>query len=128
MESISAVSNTSIPFSHIIRASYSGGRITVPVNSTAGLYARFKHITGIPSFSGGGSIPFSRLRQLDTLIEQISRIKGNDIAVNLETKESGALDNMIEKFSSELRSRLNSAPVNYYQGIYEPGSLLNLTA
>ena len=130
MDSLSAVSSTSIPFFHIMRASYSGGRISVPVSELTGIYARFKHITGIPSFSESRTVPYNRLKQLDTLIDQISRMKNRDVTVDLENSDREEVENLINRFSGELRNRLNanSTSVNYYQGIYSPGSILDLTA
>jgi len=128
METISAVSNSSIPFTHIVRAAYSGERIAVQVNNPLGGYASLKHITGVPSFRSSGSFSLTRLKQLDTLIDQISKIKSRDISVDLEDKSNAYVEHLITGFSGELRNRLGSANSGYYQGIYEPGSLLNLTA
>ncbi len=127
MESISAVSNTSIPFTHIIRATHTGSRISVPVSSFTGIYARFKHITGIPSFSGTDMVPVSKLKQLDILIEQLSRIRNRDMDVEISDIKSTGIDEMIEKYSEKLQTSLSSSGM-YFPGIYEPGSILNLTA
>ncbi|MDX9801425.1 MAG: hypothetical protein RBT69_08835 [Spirochaetia bacterium] len=128
METISAVSNTSIPFTHIVRAIYSEGRIAVQVNNPLGGYSSLKHIRGIPSFHNSSSISLTRLKQLDTLIDQISKFKNRDISLDLENKNSLEIENLITGFAGELKSRLGLSSSGYFQGIYEPGSLLNLTA
>ncbi len=65
---------TTLSFSHMVKARYSGGRISLPVSSGDALYAHFKHISGIPSGSDG--YPVSRLRAIDNLIEALKLMKG----------------------------------------------------
>ena len=129
MNTLSAVSgNTGIPLTHIVRATYSEGRIAVPVKTPHSLYARFKHITGIPAFSDSYSVPYNRLKQLDLIIDQLSRAKNTEIIVDMDDKDSRAVESMFMQYSGELRSRLNSELPDFNQGLYSPGIILNLTA
>ena len=45
------------------------GRVSVPVNPAHAVYARFKHVHGVPSRDGGA--PLFRLRVLDNLIDRL---------------------------------------------------------
>ena len=127
MESIQAVSNISIPFSQILKVSHSGGRLAVPVNDPTGINIRFKHITGVP-LPSEENISYTKLRQLDILIDQISKLKNVEMGVDVEKIEKEQLQDLINNLAYELRNRINSMPVNYYNGIYSPGSILNMTA
>jgi len=130
MESIQAVSNISVPFSQILKISYSGGQLSVPVSDAAGINTRFKHITGVPLASESGNISYFQLRQLDMLIDQLSKLRnmGADIDVDISDIEKDQLQELINNFSNELSNRINSMSINYYNGIYSPGSILNMTA
>ncbi len=128
MESMKPVSNISIPFTHILKASYSGGNLSVAVNDPSGINARFKHITGVPVGLENTNIPYTKLQQLDILIDQISKLRNREMNIDVENIEKNQLQDLINQFSHELSNRLNSMAVNYYNGIYSPGSILNLTA
>ena len=128
MESIQAVSNISVPYSQILKVSHSGGRLAVSVSDPIGINIRFKHITGVPSSSEEGTISYTKLRQLDILIDQISKLKNVDMDVDVNKIEKEQLQDLINNLAYELRNRINSMPVNYYNGIYSPGSILNMTA
>ena len=129
MEPIRAVSNISIPsFSQILKVGSSGGRLSVPVNDPSGINIRFKHITGVPLASDNSHIPYAKLKQLDTLIDQISKLKNTEMDVDVKNVGKNQLQDLINNLSSELGNRINSMPVNYYSSIYSPGSILNMTA
>ena len=128
MDSIEAVSNVSIPFTQILKVGYSGGRLSVPDNDPIGISARFKHITGVPLAMENGNIPYSKLQQLDLLIEQISKFKNQEMDIDVRDIERDQLQYLINSFSSELSNRLNSATADFYYGIYSPGSILNMSA
>lgn len=128
MESVSGVSNSAVPLTHIMRASYTGNRIAIPVESSQAIYARFKHITGVPAFSESRTVSVRKLRQLDLLIDQLSRLKNKEITVEFEKSSNESIDNLFNKYSGELRSRLISDIPDFNTGIYSPGVLLNLSA
>ncbi|MCL2481292.1 MAG: hypothetical protein FWF38_06235 [Spirochaetaceae bacterium] len=128
MESIQAVSSISVPFSQILKVSYSGGSLSVPVNDAAGINTRFKHITGVPLASEEGNISYYKLQQLDMLIDQISKLRNREMGIDVAKIEKDEIQDLINDFSYELRNRINSMPVNYYNSIYFPGSILNMTA
>ncbi|MCL2792715.1 MAG: hypothetical protein FWD87_06460 [Spirochaetaceae bacterium] len=127
METINTISSIAAPFSHILKAGYSGGSLSVPV-SDAGISTRFKHITGIPLPSDSSNVSYTRLRQLDMLIAQIGKLRDREIVeIDFESIEQGQLQHIIDNFAYELRNGLNSQ-ADPYQRIYSPGSILNMTA
>ena len=120
--------NTSIPLTHIVKASYSKGKITVPVNSAAAVLGGFKHITGIPTFAKTGGLSVNRLKQLDIMIDHITRLRKGSFSVNLEGFDSSAFDKITEKYSEMLRDQVVSRSSDYNTGAYSPGALFNITA
>ena len=128
MESIQAVSNISVPISQILKVSYSGGSLSVPVSDAAGINTRFKHITGVPLASEEGNISYYKLQQLDMLIDQISKLRNREIDIDVANIDKEQLQDLINDFSYDLRNKINSMPVNYYNGVYYTGSILNMTA
>ena len=128
MELKTAAINTSIPLTHLFKASYSNGKISVPVSSSSVVYARFKHLTGVPSPAGSGGLPVNRLKQLDIMIDYINRLKNKNFSVDMEGADSEMLDRITEKYSEILREQVVSRLSEYQPGVYTPGSVLNMTA
>ena len=126
MEILSVSKALSLP--HIVRASYSKSKISVPINSASIGYARFKHIKGVPSFAGGSGFSVTRLKQLDTMIDFISRMKNEAVSVDLGSGDESALERLTEEYSKLVRDKVVSPFSDYNTGIYSPGSLLNMTA
>ncbi len=128
METGSVSLNRAISLPHIVRASYSKSKISVPVSSASIGYARFKHIKGIPSFPGNGGFSVTRLKQLDTMIDFISRMKNESVSIDLGSGDESALERMAEEYSKLVREKIVSPLFAYSSGNYSPGSILNLTA
>jgi hypothetical protein len=76
--------------SFLMRARYSGSRISFPVKPSQAIYARFEHVTGVPSREGGG-VTLSKLRTIDNLIDRLISIK----ASSGNTEQKARLDSMI---------------------------------
>ena len=128
MEYINAVSGISVPYTQILKISHSGGSLSVPVGDPVGINTRFKHITGVPVALENRNISYSKLQQLDILIDQITKLRNREIDINVENIQKHQLQDLINDFSYDLRERINSMPVNYYHGIYSPGTILDMTA
>ena len=79
----------SITYSEIARAQQGFGRVSVPVSQNHYLYARFRHVKGVPRLgpasqddaipSGGYSI--SKIYSLDRLIDRFIQVKGKEASV-----------------------------------------------
>ena len=127
MEYLNAVSSISVPFSHILKAGYSGGSLSVPVNDPTGISTRFKHITGVPLLLESSNVSYTRLRQLDMLIDQISKLKDRGMGIDFESFEPDQLQHIIDNLAYELRRELDSISATHF-GIYSSGNILNMTA
>ncbi len=126
METLSVNRSLSLP--HIVKATYSGSKISVPVSPASSGYARFKHIKGIPSFASGSGFSVAKLKQLDTMIDFISRMKKETVSVDLGQGDESTLEQLTQEYSKLVRENVISPLSSYNPGIYTPGSLLNLTA
>jgi hypothetical protein len=115
-------------FLNIIRIqNMQDGRITVPVHPTHAVYARFKHIQGVPARDGGA--PIFRLRVLDSLIDRLLRyrevVPG---AVRLGDFDEDSIDPLLERLESRLRAHLLQSPSSFGGDFPETEMLIDLIA
>ena len=86
------------------------GRMSVPVAPSAYIYSHFKHVSGVPATDGESGVSINRLKIIDTLIEQISRMKQEpDPMVNmqemdLEMENEARINAMIEQYHSQFQN------------------------
>jgi hypothetical protein len=117
----------SVHLTSILRAQYASGKISLPVDS--GLYARFKHVQGVPSGSDGG-YSLSKLQMIDIMVERLVRLRGEHLEIpDVSTDaEAGAL---IQSLAGDMRSALHSVDTSrgsYAAGMVEPGMFFSLVA
>jgi hypothetical protein len=104
-----------------------GGRITAPVNPAHAVYARFKHIQGIPAKDGGA--PMFRLRVLDNLIDRLLRYREEVPGLEkLAELNPESVDPLINELQSRLRSHLLQFPSSFGGNYPETGMLIDLVA
>lgn len=91
---IGAIPNNTIPsIGYAITASQ-GGRTSLPVSPGLVIYSHFKHVSGTPAPEGTKGVNISKLKILDTLIEQLSRMKHQK---NIDFGEIENVDNASEQ-------------------------------
>jgi len=79
---------------YAISISQSSGRASVPVSPSAYIYAHFEHVSGVPAPEGVRGVNIDKLKILDTLIGQLSRMKQEpDPSESLETTAGTDQDN-----------------------------------
>ena len=115
-------------FLNIIRIqNMQGGRITAPVNPAHVVYARFRHIQGVPAQDGGTSI--FRLRVLDNLIDRLLRYREEVPGLEeLRELDPGSIDPLVSRLQSRLRSHLLQFPSSFGGKYPETGMLIDLIA
>jgi len=103
----------SIPVANIATARFSvSGRISLPVEPDELLYARFKHISGVPAADGSGSFSIERLRALDNLIDRLVEASGERAGVtNVAGMTADQIEALIERYQQNLHGALKEAPV-----------------
>jgi hypothetical protein len=104
-----------------------GGPVTVPVNPSQAVYARLKHVRGVPSQEGGA--PLFRLRILDNLIDRLlSYSEGVPQTQQLRNLDNDSIDPLIDRLQNQLRNRLLSVPSSFGGNYPETGMLIDLSA
>jgi len=82
-----------------------GGRMSVPVPPSSYIYSQFKHISGVPAPEGVSGVNINKLKIIDTLIEQISKMKKQPEPL-IDMKEQAGekqINSLIEHYQSQIR-------------------------
>ena len=117
----------SLNVTNLIRAQYSSGRISLPVNRNQSLYARFKHIWGFPAVNQEEGFSLSKLRVLDNLIERLNNFQGGNKKILQFTEiSSGAVDSLIAQYEQQLHHLAVETPIPYGPRFSEKGLLVNI--
>jgi hypothetical protein len=77
--------------------------MSLPVAPTSYIYSQFKHVSGFPAPEGTRGVAISKLKILDVLIEQLSKIKKQDsLSMGAQVSDE-RLDAMIEQYKTQIR-------------------------
>jgi hypothetical protein len=83
-----------------------GGRRSLPVAPSSYIYSQFEHVSGIPAPEGVRGVAISRLKVLDTLIEQLQQIKKNPLHAVQSSDEKLSderIDALIDQYENQIR-------------------------
>ena len=91
------------------------GKISVPVRPLTAVYARFRHIVGVPTRNSATQVPIMKLRILDNLIHSYVSANGarlrlpapSDIQVNVDAR---TVDTYIAALGEQLRTQAIAPP------------------
>jgi len=107
------------------------GRTSLPVAPGMVIYSHFKHVTGTPAPEGTQGVNISKLRILDALIEQLSKLKSQSSAQtksavfgNLDGSDEARINALIEQYQKQLKA---AQTVNVYSAAPPAGLLFNIT-
>jgi hypothetical protein len=122
-----AGSITSLNLAWLSRA---GGRMSVPVRPAQTVYAQYKHISGVPAAPDQTAVPLSRIRILDSLIENLNRMKNSPVAEASPNATPEQTDALIRRYAAELHQAVVSAPESFgtLAGAASSGMVLRLSA
>jgi len=125
--SIGAISSNSIPsIGYAITASM-GGRTSLPVSPSMLIYSHFKHVSGIPAPEGTKGVNISKLKILDTLIEQLSKMKSQPAAqINMNESDEKRINALIDQYQKQIKAA-QAAPI-YTPAAPVTGALFNIAA
>jgi len=81
------------------------GRMSVPVSPSSFIYSQFKHISGVPAPDGMSGVSINKLKILDTLIDQISKMKKQpEPKIDIKMDDSDTqFNSLIEKYQDQIR-------------------------
>ncbi|MGP1587332.1 MAG: hypothetical protein ACTTHG_03205 [Treponemataceae bacterium] len=93
--------------------SYVGGgnKVYVQVKPNQVVYSQFEHVSGY-SFSAQGDrfVPVSKIKILNTLIDQLVKMQANKTKPDLPTDMTDAqVDAMIKDYQQQVKAAINSA-------------------
>jgi hypothetical protein len=100
--------------------------MSLPVAPSAYIYSHFRHVSGVPAPDGVQGVAISKLKILDTLIEQLTRMKkqpepsyGPAGPVSEER-----INVMIEQYENQIRAAAASAKAAEAAVPYSPAAPL----
>jgi len=99
------------------------GRTSLPVAPGMVIYSHFKHISGTPAPEGTQGVNISKLRILDTLIEQLSKMKNRPDTMdldNLNGDDEQRINVLIEQYQKQIKAAQSASvysPVSPATGI-----------
>ncbi|MCM1320825.1 MAG: hypothetical protein NC041_01450 [Bacteroides sp.] len=123
--SLSAASYTSF---------FSGGissKLYVPVRPDQVIYSQFEHVSGVVSGSGQSGVPVSKIKILNTLIDQLVKYKNDASASEMPMELSDAqIDALIKDYQGKISAAIQTAKANPFgmSGFAPPTGLIVNTA
>jgi len=119
---------TPIVFPNLIRVQGTNSRMSLPIQRVHFVYARFKHIKGVPSADGGVSV--FKLRVLDNLLDNLLAVKGTFAIYGDKMKDINAdnIDQITRRLQSALRDSLLAAKPAFSGLFPETGLLIDMVA
>ncbi len=120
---------TAISYAVMPRIS-TGGRACFPVPANQVLYSQFKYVAGVPSDKGQNGVSIDKLKILNTLIEQLVRMKEENSQPIVTKSTAGKdLDNLIEYVNTKINAEIDVAKDTVYAPLPpQPAVLMSLTA
>ena len=87
-----------------------GSRVAVPVSPSAYIYSHFKHVSGVPAPEGESGVNINKLKIIDTLIEQLSKMKkeSEPLADMSGQNEEKRINTLIEKIRTVQAANANN--------------------
>ena len=108
-----------------------GGRAYLPVDTKQVVYSHFQYVSGVPRTKDQNGISIGKLKILNTLIDQLVRMRENERENKLLTTNSDekTLDAMIEYVNTKIHTEITlSKNTGYTSSLPESAYLLDLTA
>ena len=95
----------------IARFSRSGHRMSVPVRPSQTVFAQYRYISGTPASSGQRTVPLSRLQLLNSLINNLQKVKSDpEYSPGSLDISSEQADVLIKQYAAELHNAMKSVP------------------
>ena len=106
------------------------GKTSMPVSPSMVIYSQFKHVAGTPAPEGTEGVNISRLKILNTMIEQLEKMKGqageDENIASIKENDEKRINALIEQYHKELKTAQNSSV--YTPASPETGMLFNIAA
>ncbi len=102
------------PYSYHVSSSGASGKLFVPVQPSAVIYAQFNHISGIAAPKGQSGVSISKIQILNSLIENLSKIKGaqNSPKKTVRVTEAQA-DALIQNYQKQIAQAVQASQAQF---------------
>ena len=98
----------------MISSSGASGKLYVPVNPNAVIYAQFNHISGVPAHKGQNGVSISKIQILNTLIDNLSRIKSTSLPKHDSVMSDGQAEALIKNYQAQIQNATQAAKTTPY--------------
>ncbi len=128
----SGLVNSTVQLSNILRVQYAHDKIAIPVSPNQAVYARFEHVQGVPASDGRPGLSVSKLHILNTMIDKLVRLKGEEAASPPASEQDEIeLENQISSLQKQIMKHISAMEASPYGSTYglglkETGTLFNL--
>ena len=103
-----------------------GSRVAVPVSPSSYIYSHFKHVSGVPAAEGETGVNINKLKIIDTMIEQLSRMKKEpDPLVDKVQDEEKRMNSLLEKVRTVQAANAKNP---FAPAVPHIGTIFNLSA
>jgi len=102
-----------------------GSRVAVPVSPSAYIYSHFKHVSGVPAADGETGVNINKLKIIDTLIEQLSKLKKEPDMIDSKGDEEKRMNSLLEKVRT---IQAANAKNPFAPAVPHIGTIFNLSA
>ena len=105
------------------------GRVSLPVSPSSLIYAHFEHVSGVPAPDGVRGKNINKLKIIDTLVGQLSRMKQEpDPFLGDQEDWESRVNAMIDQYQNQVRNvQVASASNPYAQAAPLMGAVFNIT-
>ena len=101
-------------YGNMVRSSGASGKLYVPVNPSAVIYAQFNHISGVAANKGQNGVSITKIQILNTLIDNLSRIKNTAIAKHDSAMSDGQAEALIKNYQAQIQAAAQSTKTAPY--------------
>ena len=103
-------------------------KLFLPIDPPNYIYSHFKHVSGILAKEGQRGVTISKIKTINTLIEQANNITKNPEKLITDADfEEEEFDALIEQYSNHLRNALSFSSMPYNSILPMPkGMIVNL--
>jgi hypothetical protein len=125
---IGAIPHQAFPSMGYAITASNNGRASLPVSPALVIYSHFKHVSGTPAPEGTQGVNISKLKILDTLIEQLSKMKDRPTMDfgNLDGNDEQRINVLIEQYQKQIKAAQNVSV--YVPAAPATGALFNIAA
>ena len=103
-----------------------GSRVAVPVSPSSYIYSHFKHVSGVPAAEGETGVNINKLKIIDTMIEQLSRMKKEPDVIDAKGQdEEKRMNALLEKVRT---IQTANAKNPFAPAVPHIGTIFNLSA